>query len=62
MEIPDHLTCVLKNLYADQEATYNWTWNSSLVQNWERSMTKLYIVTLLIELICRVHHAKYQAG
>ena len=48
MGIPDHLTCVLKNLYADQEATYNWTWNSSLVQNWERSMTKLYIVTLLI--------------
>ena len=26
----------------------NWTWNNGLVQNWERSMSKLYIVTLLI--------------
>ena len=26
----------------------NWTWNNGLVQNWERSMTRLYIVTLLI--------------
>ena len=25
----------------------NWTWNNGLVPNWERSMTKLYIVTLL---------------
>ena len=27
-----------------------------LVTNWERSMSSLYIVTLLIYLICRVHH------
>ena len=26
----------------------NWTWNNRLVQNWERSMSRLYIVTLLI--------------
>ena len=27
--IPDHLTCLLRNLYAGQEATVkNWTWNS----------------------------------
>ena len=26
----------------------NFTWNSVLVQNWERRMTRLYIVTLLI--------------
>jgi len=25
----------------------NWTWNKGLVQNWERSKSKLYIVTLL---------------
>ena len=25
----------------------NWTWNNGLVQNWERSMSRLYIVTLL---------------
>ena len=29
-----------------------------MVPNRKRSMSRLYIVTLLIELICRVHHAK----
>ena len=28
-----------------------------LVQNWERSTSRLYIVTLLIQLLCRIHHA-----
>ena len=32
---------------------------NGLVPNWERSVSSLYIVTLLI---CRVHHAKCQAG
>ena len=36
----------------------NWTWNNRLVPNWKRSTSKLYIVTLLIYLICRVHHEK----
>ena len=40
----------------------NWTWNNRLFPNQERSMSRLYIVTLLIELICRVHHVKCQAG
>ena len=26
----------------------NWTWKDGLVQNWERNMSRLYIVTLLI--------------
>ena len=30
-----------------------------LVQNWKRSTSRLYIVTLLIWLKCRVHHEKY---
>ena len=38
MGIPDHFTCLLRNLYA----------NNGLVQNWERSMSRLYTVTLLI--------------
>ena len=31
----DHLTCLLRNLYAGQEATdkKNWTWNNRLVPN-----------------------------
>ena len=36
----------------------NRTWNNRLVPNWERSTSGLYIVSLLIQLICRVHHEK----
>ena len=63
MGIPDHLTCFLKNLYAGQEATGRTRHEKNgLVQNWERSTLRLDIVTLLIYLICRVHHAKFRAG
>jgi len=49
MGIPDHQTCLLRNLDAGQEATVRtWTWNNRLVPNQERSMSRLYIVTLLI--------------
>ena len=59
MGIPDHLTCLLRNLYAGQEATVRTqTWNNGLVPNWERSTSRLYIVTLLIELICRISQVK----
>ena len=44
MGIPDHLTCLLRNLYNKQ----NCTWNNRLVPNWERCTSRLYIVTLLI--------------
>ena len=62
MGIPDHLTCLLRNLYAGQEATVRMTWNNRLVPNRKRSMSRLYIVTLLIKLTCRVHHEKRWAG
>ena len=49
MEIPDHLTCLLRNLHAGQEAivrtghgTTDW------FQIGKRSTSRLYIVTLLI--------------
>ena len=50
MGIPDHLTCLLRNLYAGQEATVRtgWTWNNRLVPNRKRSTSRMYIVTLLI--------------
>ena len=50
MGIPDHLTCLLRNMYASQEATVRtgWTWNNRLVPNRKRSPSRLYIVTLLI--------------
>ena len=47
MGIPDHLTCHLRNLDVGQEAALR-TRNNRLVPSWERSTSKLYIVTLLI--------------
>ena len=40
---------------------YQLTYLGSLIPNRERSMPRLYIITLLIQLICRVHEAKFQA-
>ena len=48
MGMPDYLTCLLRNLYAGQEASLKWTWNNRLVPNTKRSTSRLYIVTLLI--------------
>ena len=51
MEILDYLTCILRNLYAGQEATIrtrHGVWNNGLVRNWERNTSRLYIFTLLI--------------
>ena len=58
MEISDHLTCLLRNLYAGQEATVRTRHGTMDFSNWERRMSRLYIVTLLVQLICRMHHAK----
>ena len=44
--IPDHLTCLLRNLYAGQEATVRTGHGTT---DWfQRSTSRLYIVTLLI--------------
>ena len=48
MGIPDHLTCLLRNLYAGQEAAVRTGHGTRLVPNGEKSMSRLYIVTLLI--------------
>ena len=48
MGIPDHLTCIFRNLYASQEATVRRHRTDKLVPNRERSMSRLCIVTLLI--------------
>ena len=39
----DHLTCLLRNLYAGQEETEQ-TWDNRLLPNWERSTLRLCIV------------------
>ena len=63
MGIPDHLTCLLRNLYAGQGATVRTGHGTT---DWfqigkEVHTSKLYTVTLLIQLICRVHNEKCRA-
>ena len=48
MGISDHLTCLLRNLYAGQEATVRIGHGTTEVPNRKRSTTRLYIVTMLI--------------
>ena len=52
MGTPDHLVCLLRNLYAGEEATVRTGHGTTnrLVPNWERSTSRLYFVTLLINL------------
>ena len=45
MGISDHLTCLLRNLYAGQVTEPDMKQLTG--SNWERSMTRLYTVTLL---------------
>ena len=48
MGIPDHLTCLLKSVCRSRSNSYNCTRNNRLIPDWERSTSRLYIVTLLI--------------
>ena len=48
MGIPDHLICLLRPVCRSGSNSQNWTWNNILVPNRKRSMSRLYIVTLLI--------------
>ena len=63
LAVADHLTCLLRNLYAGQEATVS---TGHGTKGWfkieERTMSRLYIVIWLISLLCRVCHVKCRAG
>ena len=48
MGIPEHLTCLLRNLYAGQKATVRTGHGTTDSPNRERSSSRLCIVTLLI--------------
>ena len=48
MGIPDHLTCLLRNLYAGQEATVRLDMEQQTGSKIKKSTSRLYIVTLLI--------------
>ena len=58
--IPDYLTCLLRDLYAGQEAT-ELDMEQQTGSKLGRYMTRLYAATLLIYLTCRLHHAKCPA-
>ena len=53
---------LVKPVYRSESNSQNWTWNNRLVPNKKRSTSRLYIVTLLNQLICRLHHEKHWAG
>ena len=48
MEIPDHLTCILRNLFAGQEATVSTRHGTMVWLKLRKEYIRLYIVTLLI--------------
>ena len=54
MGILDHSICLLRNLYAGQEATVRTGHNNRLVPNGERSMSRLFLSPCLFNL-----HAEY---
>ena len=62
MGIPDYLTCLLRNLYTGQEQQLELDMEQHLIPNKEMNMSQMYIVTLLIQLICRIHYEKHWAG
>ena len=47
MGMPDHIICLLRNCIQVKKQQ-NQTRNKGLAQNWERSMSRLYIGTLVI--------------
>ena len=62
MGIPDHLICLLRNLYAGQEATVRFGHGTTDWFQIGKGVRQGCIVTLLIQLKCRVHHEKRWAG
>ena len=47
MRIPDHVPASWE-ICMQVKKQQNWTSNSRLIQNWEKSTSRIYIVTLLI--------------
>ena len=65
MGIPDHLTCILRNLYAGQEATARTRHGTTDWFQIGKGVHRGYIdniVTVLIYRICSVHNEKCWAG
>ena len=48
MGVPDYLTCLLRNIMQVKKQLLELDMDNELVPNWERSMSRLYTVMLLI--------------
>ena len=63
MEIPDHLTCLLRNLYAGQEATVRTGHETTdWFQIGKGVCQGCILSSWLFKLLCRVHHEICWAG
>ena len=49
MGLPEQLTCLLSNLYANQEAIVRTRHGTTNIKNWERSTSKLYLSLCLFK-------------
>jgi len=58
MGIPDHLTCLLRNLYAGQEATARTEHGKTDWFQIGKKVCQGCVLSPLINFICRVHHEK----
>ena len=58
MEIPDHLTCLLRNLYSGQEATDRTGHGTTDWFQIGNGVCQGCILSLCLYNICRVHHEK----
>ena len=56
--IPDHLTCLLRNLYADQEATIRTEHGTTDWFHIGKGVRQGCILSPCLFNICRVHHEK----
>ena len=63
VRIPDHFTCLLRNLMQVKNRTVR-TGHGTMdwLKNWERTMSRLYILSPCLFNICRVHHLKCCTG
>ena len=60
--IPDHLTCLLRNLYAGQEATVKTGHGTTDWFQIGKGVHQGCILSPCLFNLCRVHHEKYWAG
>ena len=62
MGIPDHLTCLLRNLYAGQETTVRTGHGTTYWFQIGKGVRQGYIWSPCLFNLCRVHHEKRWAG